>query len=382
MKKGRKIVYLAGFLFSISLALTSYINSSFLETYINEYCVSALYIISSLVTIWGFFEMPKILVRLGNRLTAFILGISIFLSLILLATGDKISVIIPAFILYFVSTNLIIASLDIFVEDFSKSSSVGRVRGIYLMIINSAWVIAQIVSSSIIMQTFFRGIYLFSALFMVLFSIIFIFSLRNFKDPKYKKIPVLKTARFFAQNKNVSKIYAINLILKFFYAWMVIYTPIYLHEYLGFDWDKIGVIFSIMLLPFVILDAPLGRLSDKIGEKKMLIAGFAISALATLTIPFVNDPKFIIWAGILFMTRVGAATVEVMSESYFFKVISEENADAINFFRNTTPVSYVIAPLLAIPVLFIAPSFGYLFFVLGLILLYGLFVALRIKDVK
>jgi MFS family permease len=382
MKKGRKIVYLAGFLFSISLALTSYINSSFLETYINEYCVSALYIISSLVTIWGFFEMPKILVRLGNRLTAFILGISIFLSLILLATGDKISVIIPAFILYFVSTNLIIASLDIFVEDFSKSSSVGRVRGIYLMIINSAWVIAQIVSSSIIMQTFFRGIYLFSALFMVLFSIIFIFSLRNFKDPKYKKIPVLKTARFFAQNKNVSKIYAINLILKFFYAWMVIYTPIYLHEYLGFDWDKIGVIFSIMLLPFVILDAPLGRLSDKIGEKKMLIAGFAISALATLTIPFVNDPKFIIWAGILFMTRVGAATVEVMSESYFFKVISEENADAINFFRNTTPVSYVIAPLLAIPVLFIAPSFRYLFFVLGLILLYGLFVALRIKDVK
>ncbi|MFZ2072716.1 MAG: MFS transporter [Minisyncoccia bacterium] len=382
MNNRRKIIYFAGFLFSITLALTSYINSSFLETYINEYYVSAIYIISSIITIWGFFKMPKILTHLGNRFTTFILGICIFLSLILLATGNKILIIIPAFILYFISTNLIIASLDIFIEDFSKSSSIGKIRGIYLMIINSAWVVAQIISGSIITKTSFRGIYLFSALFMILFSIIFVFFLNNFKDPKYKKVPILKTTKFFLQNKNVSAIYIINLILKFFYAWMVIYTPIYLHEYLSFGWDKIGIIFSIMLIPFVILDFPLGKLSDKIGEKKMMLVGFLVTILSTLAIPLINEPKLIVWAGILFLTRVGAATIEVLSESYFFKIISEENADAINFFRNTTPLSYIIAPLFAIPILLLVPSFEYLFFILGVILIYGFLITLKIKDVK
>ncbi|MBU1727807.1 hypothetical protein KKA39_00640, partial [Patescibacteria group bacterium] len=192
MEKNRKIIYLAGFLFSVTLALTSYINSSFLETYINEYYVSAIYIISSIITIWGFFKMPKVLTHLGNRFTAFMFGTLILLSLILLATGNSIFIIIPAFVMYFLSTNLIIASLDIFIEDFSKNSTIGKIRGTYLMIINSAWVIAQVVSGSIIAKTSFQGIYLFSASFIILFLLIFIFFLRNFKDPKYKKVSVLK----------------------------------------------------------------------------------------------------------------------------------------------------------------------------------------------
>ena len=102
---------------------------------------------------------------------------------------------------------------------------------------------------------------------------------------------------------------------------MVIYTPIYLHEYIGFGWDKIGIIFSIMLLPFVILDFPLGKLSDKIGEKKMLMAGFLIMTSSVLAIPLMTEPLLWLWAVILFMTRVGAATIESLSESYFFKVI-------------------------------------------------------------
>jgi MFS family permease len=163
---------------------------------------------------------------------------------------------------------------------------------------------------------------------------------------------------------------------------MVIYTPIYLHEYLGFNWSQIGIIFTIMLLPFVLLSFPLGRYSDKIGEKKMLTSGFFIIALFTLVIPLITEPTLWLWAGILFATRVGAATIEVMSESYFFKIVTEENAEAIGFFRNAIPLSYIIAPLVAIPILFFVPSFKYLFFVLGAILLTGFFISLRLKDVK
>ncbi|MCX6751599.1 MAG: MFS transporter [Candidatus Nomurabacteria bacterium] len=383
MKHNRKIIYLAGFLFSIPVALTSYINSSFLETYINTNYVGILYVFASIITVWSLLKMSKLVFHLGNRQTTLVFSLIIFLSLMALAFVHNIFVIIPAFILYFVSINFIIASLDIFIEDFSKNSSIGSLRGFYLTIINIAWVVSQMISGSIIDKSSFSGIYLFSAGFIILLIFIFILFLRDFKDPKYKKISVLTTIKTFLDNRHISKAYLINLVVKFFYAWMVIYMPIYLHEYMGFAWDKIGIIFSIMLLPFIILDFPLGKLSDKIGEKKMLIIGFIIIILSVLVIPFIDAPILWLWALVLFMTRVGAATIEVMSESYFFKVINKKECpDEISFFRNTLPVSYVIAPLLAVPILFLVPSFEYLFFVLGAVLLMGFFITLRLQDVK
>ena len=115
----------------------------------------------------------------------------------------------------------------------------------------------------------------------------------------------------------------------------------------------------------------------------MLIAGFFITILSVLVIPFIKEPSLWLWAFILFMTRVGAATVEVMSESYFFKVINKDECpNEISFFRNTFALSYIIAPALAIPILLFVPSFKYLFFVLSAILLIGFFITLKLRDVK
>ena len=382
MKKNRIIIFLVGFLFTIPLAITSYINSSYLETFLNKYYIGIVYIVPSIIAIVGLLEMPRILNRLGNRFTTLLFSFTGFISLLALALGTKGYIIIPAIVVYFISTDMIIASLDIFIEDFSKSGNVGKFRGLYLMVINFSWIVAQTISGSIIAKSSFQGIYLFSAGFLFLTSIIFIFFLNDFKDPKYTKVPILKTLKVFIKNKSLSKIYSINLILKFFFAWMVIYTPIYLHEYIGFNWENIGLIFTIMLIPYVLIDYPLGRLSDKIGEKKLLLIGFLITIVFTLIMPLISLPIVWLWALILFGTRVGASVVEVMAESYFFKEVSERNPDEISFFRNTYPLSFVIAPLVAIPVLLLIPSFKYLFFVLGAITLLGLLITLRLKDKK
>lgn len=382
MKNNRKILYLAGFLFSIPVALVAYINSSFLEIHVGKNYVGLLYIVSAFITILCLLKMPRVLTRLGNRATIILFSLLISFSFFLLALVHNSVVVIFAFILYIISINFVLSSLDIFLEDFSKNSSIGKLRGFYLMIINLAWVVAQVISGSIISKSSFYNIYLYSGGFIILVAFIFILFLQNFKDPEYKKVAVLKTIKYFIKNKHISKVYISNLVLQFFYAWMVIYTPIYLHEYMGFAWDKIGIIFSIMLLPFVLLDFPLGKLSDKIGEKKMLIFGFSIITISVLIIPTIKEPIFWMWALILFATRIGAATIEVMNESYFFKNITEENASGVTFFRNAPSVAYVIAPLIAIPVLFFTPSFQYLFFILGVVLLLGLLTILKLKDVK
>lgn len=382
MRHHRRIIYLAGFLFSLPIALTTYINSSFLEVYVNKYYISLLYVIASIITIVGLTEMPKILTRFGNRKTVLTLTLIAFFSLITLGTSANAPMAVISFILYLSSFNLIFFSLDIFIEDFSKNSETGSIRGMYLTIANSAWILSQVISGSIIAKSAFQGIYFLSALFTILASTIFILFMHDFIDPKYKKVSIIKISISFIKNRNISRIYLINLVLKFFYAWMIIYAPIYLHQHLDFTWSQIGIIFSIMLLPFVILEYPLGKLSDKIGEKKMLLIGFAIMSISTLTIPLVKINILWLWAGILFLTRVGAATVDVMCESYFFKSVDKENAGLISFFRNTSPLSYIIAPILAIPILFFVPSFKYIFFVLGAVTLGGLLISARLKDIK
>ena len=377
----RKIIYILGFLYSVPVALTSYINSSFLENFFSTNYISIIYIMASLLTILGMIKMPKMLSYFGNRETATILSLSIFSSFLVLALSNNPEFIIGAFVVNFIAVNLIITCLDVFIEDFSKINAIGSFRGFYLMIINLAWIVAQLISSTIISRSSFAGIYLISALIMLVVSIILIFSLRNFADPKYKQMSFVNGVKFFTKNINLLKIYLINLILKFFFAWMIIYTPIYLHEYLKFDWSQIGIIFTIMLVPFL-GQFSLGKLSDKIGEKKMLKLGFIISAVSTLCIPLITTNTLFLMAGILFMTRVGAAMIEVMSENYFFKSVPEENVEALSFFRNTAPISFIIAPLLAIPVFFFIPSSQYIFYVLGTIMLAGFFITLRLKDVR
>lgn len=380
MNKNLKISYLLGFLVSISIALVSYINSSFLSQFIDKKYEGLIFALASLVTIIAISKITKILSFWGNRHTTTILGFVTFFSLVLLPNTNKSFIAIVSFLTFFVSYNLIVMNLDIFIEDFSKGKNIGKLRGLYLTIANSGWVLAQLVSGKVLEDYSFKGIYLLSSSFILIFLFIIILNLKDFKDTEYKQFSFLKTVALFIKNKDLGNIYLINFILKIFFSWMVIYTPIYLHQNLNLPWDTIGIIFAFMLTPFVFLSFPLGKLSDKIGEKEMLILGFIIMSLSTLFIPFLTKENILLISFVLFLTRIGAATVEIMSESYFFKKIKEENTDELSFFRTNTPLAYIIGPIIATIIIFILPDFKYIFLILSTILLLGVFVSLKLKD--
>lgn len=380
MHKNLKKTYFLGFLISIAIALVSYINSSFLEQFINKKYEGLLFACASIITIIFMLLMPKALNIFGNRKTILFLSSGIFFALFGLANTQNTQIAILSFLTFFSFQNLVIMNLDIFIEDFSKNKNIGKWRGLYLTISNMGWVLSQIISGQIIEKYSFRGIYTLSSIFVLFFFFILLFSLKDFKDPQYQKMNLLKSVKRFSQKINLKNIYFINFILKFFYAWMVIYTPIYLHENLNVSWETIGFIFAIMLTPFVFLSFPMGRLSDKIGEKEMLILGFSIIIVSTFFIPFLTGSKIYLLILVLFATRVGASIIETMSESYFFKNIKEEDTDELSFFRTNTPLAYVIAPIIATAILFIIPEFKYIFWVLALILLSGLFTSLKLKD--
>jgi MFS family permease len=116
------------------------------------------------------------------------------------------------------------------------------------------------------------------------------------------------------------------------------------------------------------------------GEKEILIAGFIIMSLATFAIPLLSKPIFWIWAVVLFATRIGASLVEISSESYFFKHVKERDIGEISVFRMVRSFSYVLAPAIALPVVYFS-SYSSSFFILALFTLSGLLFIPK-KDTK
>ena len=375
-----KNIFLAGFLFTLHVALTAYVNSSFLSRFLEERISGLVYTLGFAVTILTLLLIPTLLKRIGShKFLLYAAGLSA-VSLLLLSVLENIWLIILVFVFYLTLNMVIVFSLDELLEIFSKNSGIGKVRGLYIAILSGAWVLAQSISGTILDDFSFSALYFASSLLMILFFLVVFFFLRNLPDPDYDKETILASLKIFFRNKNLARAYKINFLLQFFFAFMVIYTPIYLHAHLGFSFGEIGIIFTIMLTPFVFLPFQLGKYSDKIGERDMLLAGFLIMSVFTLVIPFMAASSIFFWALILFSTRLGAATVEIMSDSYFFKHITPENDEFIGVYRNAQPMAYILAPIAAYFIFTFTPSFNFIYFALGACMLYGIYLASTIEK--
>ena len=377
-----RVLYLVGFFFSVHLALTAYVNSTFLGQYINPNLVGVLFAISYLIGIIGVILIPKILNKVGGYKTILFLILINILTLSSLFFLKSVYLLVPLFITYIVINIMISFSIDICVENCSENKSTGKIRGLFLTIINFAWVFAPLLTGFVLSNNSPSKIYLISSFFVIPVLFIFLFRFKKFKDPKYNHLSIKKSLLIIKKNKDIKKIFQISFLLQFFYAWMVIYMPIYLIQYIGFGWDKIGIIFTIMLLPFILFELPLGKLADtRLGEKEILIIGFIIIAISTLIIPFLKTTNVFVWALVLFLTRTGASAIQVMSETYFFKKTKIEDMEVIGLFRGLSNFAWVLAPLLA-SLFLIFFNYKYLFLVLGILMIGGIYLSSVVQDTK
>lgn len=377
------VVYLANFLLSFHYFLVIYIQSSFLAEYISERAIGILYATSSVVNLILLFNASKILRKIGTyRLVLFTTAAEIIAIGTLVISSTPLF-ILSASLLHLSLIPLIAFSLDIFVEKYSKEENrTGRIRSIFLTLANTALVISPTIVSFLTRQGGFRGVYLLSFFFLIPSFFVIFWGLKKFRDVRPVVVHLKdRAARFFA-NENLRDVFFAALTLQVFYSWMIIYLPLYLFNEIGFAWTSLGVMFTIMLLPFVLFEIPLGIMADqKLGEKEILVLGFCVMAAATSLISSVTVADFMLWTVILFFTRTGASFVEIATETYFFKQVDARDSDAIGIFRLTRPLSFLIGPLIAIVALSFT-SYRFIFLVLSAIVLLGLYPALRLKDTR
>lgn len=374
-------IAIIGFIYTLHLVIPMYSNSSFLELFASERTVGLIYMAGAAVTVLGFLIAPPIIRRLGNYRTALWLVIAQAVLFYGLMTASSPAVIAACFILQTAVIALIGLCLDIFLEVYTDSHSVGAVRGLYTATLNASWVVAPLIGTMLINGTNnYRNTYAAALAMLLPLAYLIYHNFPKFKDPTYDHLSPVQLARHISRNRDWVKLFSANTILQTFYAWMTVYTPIYLHQTVGLGWEDIGIILVIMLLPFPVIQYPLGRLADNgWGEKKIMSCGFALMGLATIGLSFITSPSALVWASGLALTRVGAAAAEIMMETYFFKTVSPRDSAALGVFRITRPVSYFTGPLVGIIGMLFLPT-RWMFTVIGFISLLALIPALSIRD--
>ena len=376
------VVYILGFLFALHMTLPIYINSSFLSGFSSERFIGIIYSIGSIATILILVTIPEILRKFGRYKMISIFIILEFVSLLALSFFKSPTILILFFIFNLIAIVIIGFVIDLFLENISSDSKTGKIRGTFLTTVNVAWIISPLVTSFILTNGDYWKIYIASAVLLIPVFFITKHNLKNIKDSSYIKISFLKTIKEIWISKDIKNVFAVSFLMQFFFAWMVIYTPLYLHNQMGFDWKQIGVLFSVMLLPYILTELPLGKIADdRLGEKEIMSIGFIIMAISTGITSFINNNNFFLWMAILFITRIGASMVEIMSETYFFKKIDSSQIQIISVFRTAKPFAYVIGPVVATALLYFV-EFKFIFMVLGFLMFYGLRFSLALKDTR
>ncbi len=379
-------LYIASLLLIFHSFLVSYMNSSYLEQFVSTASVGTLYTIGSAISIGVFLLISKMLRRVGNfRLTIGLIALE-FISVLGMAYANSLEVAIPLFIIHLVAIPLIFFNIDVFIEEMigNKEEVTGSRRGLLLASAGLIGAVTPLASSLLVDEatgSFFL-VYFISAITLIPILTILVSCYKNFADPVYNSVKIIDAIKFFWQTKNLRFVFLAHFVLQLFFMVMVIYTPIYLTQDIGFSWKEFGLIMLFAQIAYILLEYPVGYLADKyIGEKEMMAFGFLVMALATSWMSFVTDTSLIIWAFVMFMTRVGASFVEATTESYFFKKTTSTDAQIISFFRIIRPFSYVFGALGASFVLLHLP-FNMLFIVTAFLMVPALFFTINIEDTK
>lgn len=376
-------VYVANGLISLSYALIIYTNSSLLSTVVDAKALSLLYIVGSLFTVFIFLNSARIVRTFGMYrfllVTTILEGVAIYG----LSIAHSALFIIIFFLVHQTTIVMVSLALDVFLEQLILDEThTGRLRSLYLTVANVATMAAPFILSFILIDDIYKPVYTLAAIFIIPLILIIVSIISGIHVPAPTQYSVWGTLRDFFNDRDLLFVSGAHLFLQTFYAFMVVYTPIYLHQFIGFDWPTIGIMFTIMLAPFVIFEIPIGKVADTVyGEKEFMIAGLLIMSVTLFISPILSIAAFIPWTILLFVSRVGASFLEVTTESYFFKHVKGENENTISVFRSLHAFGYIIASGIAIVFLFFVP-FQYLFTVFGVLALIAVLAARNITDTR
>jgi MFS family permease len=350
------LIYLLVFLLSIADALAGYVQSSYLNQFFSLSNVGLIIGLGAAVAIVVSVWLPKLIAKTSLYATGLSLTVLNAGCSLILALTKNPGLVVIFFLVRYLGFLWLLVVLDIFLEKISANKITGFIRSIYLTFINLAWLASPLLMGQLVGLNNYSQIYWAGALIMALFFIVLSTEKNKLKnvqtDKTHRRLDFLASLKRLTASYDLLAVFISVMVLNIFYALAVLYIPIYLNRDLGFSWPIIGIIFTVMLVPFVLLQFPAGVLADKFfGEKEMMMAGNVMMAASLVSIFLAFSREVVFWASLLFLSRVGAALTESMQEIYFYKKVSGRDVGLINLFRQARSVGWLAGALLAFVVL-------------------------------
>ncbi len=381
----RVTLSVGNFFYAIATTLVVYIILPYLARFMSESAASLVVAAGAALSLVLFLYLPHLVERFGAQSLAIVLGIAQMFSLFALAAapgafGATVFVALLIAIQPFLSY-----TLDIMLEaTVAEEGVTGRVRTLFMTAYNVAGFGTPLLLGGLLDNTdAYARIFLAAAAISVPFIVLF--AARKLPEGKPpEKVRLGDALSAIARNRDLLAVSASRLLLYLFYVWAPLYVPIYLHTKLGLPWSELGWMFSLMLLPFVLFEYPAGWLADNVwGDQELLVTGFVVMGVSFVALALVTNawsPLAI--AALLFATRAGAALVESMTDSHFFRRVSEEDTGEIAAYRMLWPFADLIGPLAGAGVLFVSGFSGFFAATGGFLLVVGLIAAFSIRDFR
>ncbi len=381
----RAILFFGNFFFSVSTTVTIYVLLPFLTLYMSEVYMGVVIAVGGLVALILFLLLPHWETRYGAQKLVLIFGTVEMLTLLALSVAPG-AIAGTLFVIVVLALQPCVSyGLDILLEVASSANDgVGRVRTIFLTAWNIGVLAAPLLLAALLVNTNEYGrVFIAAAAMLVPFIVLLAVSTLPravVRHPSHMRDTFLCVAR----DRDLSSVTFAHFLLYLFYIWAPFYTPIFLHTNLGIPWSSLGWIFSIALIPYVLLEYPAGWIADRLlGDKEMLFVGFFIAGTALAALSMLTPTSSLaLIITILVSSRVGAALIEGMTEGHFFRRVSVQDINSISFFRSVWPLANTVGPMIASLILLYG-NFHLFFLLTGtFIAVAGMATTLRIKDFR
>ena len=241
--------------------------------------------------------------------------------------------------------------LPLFISDFSKGVGMEKLNARYLLWVNIGALIAPVFAMSVV--SFFGGNYRMPLLAagMVYFSGLLFF--KHFgivqEDKVIKRVNMRRTLRalrinalaFFKQS-GMMRAYTVNFGYYALRAMRLLYVPIVVIEN-GFSSETLGIVLSLGIIPYIVIESFIGKLIKKYGVKIWLKLGFlsfaVFSILATFVTGYALLAIFVLW-------QISGAFMEAAHDLLFFNNMPKAQQPRFyGVFRTSVNLPYIIAPI-------------------------------------
>lgn len=381
----RIILSVGNFFFATFSTLVTLILLPYLSQFMPAAYAGLVVAGSALCSVILFPFMPWIVKRYGVQQVALMLAFSEMLVLFGLAAVPGALVGILFIIIAIGLQPFLSYEFDLLLEaTIADNNTTSRVRAVFRSAWNIAALAAPLLLGALLANSDSYG-RVFIAAAAMLVPIIVFFTLRRLPEGPAPRFEHMKNTliRIF-HSRDLAAVTLANLILYLFFVWMPLYTPIYLHEVLGIPWPTLGWIFSLMLMPYVLIGYPAGFIADKfLGDRELMVAGFIIAGGATVAFGLIgSSAPLVIIGAILIVSRIGSALVETMVDGHFFRRLARRDINSVSVFRGVWPLSYIIGPLVG-SIILLYGTYSHLFLITGgFVALAGAATALLIRDFR